>query len=136
MGAEDRISRLNSQMLRELGMLGESLIRPDIPDALVTFVGVELASNLRTANVFVSVYGSAAAKRRAMELLQRRRVQLQDGIARKTVMKYTPVLHFRLDETAEKAQRVMSILQELDLPQENSKGAASGTAPSTPESGE
>ncbi len=115
-------------------MLGESLIRPDIPDALVTFVGVELASNLRTANVFVSVYGSAAAKRRALELLQRRRVQLQDGIARKMVMKYTPVLHFKLDETAEKAQRVMSILQELDLPQENSKGAA--TAPASPESGE
>lgn len=130
MGAEDRISRLNSQMLRELGMLGESLIRPDIPDALVTFVGVDLASNLRTANVFVSVYGSASAKRRAMELLQRRRVQLQDGIARKMVMKYTPVLHFRLDETAEKAQRVMSILQELDLPrEEDTPPAASASSP-------
>ncbi len=134
MGAEDRISRLNSQMLRELGMLGESLVRPDIPDALVTFVGVELASNLRTANVFVSVYGSASAKRRALEVLQRRRVQLQDGIARKMVMKYTPVLHFRLDETAEKAQRVMSILQELELPGEDGKGAAA-SAPA-PEGGE
>lgn len=134
MGAEDRISRLNSQMLRELGMLGESLVRPDIPDALVTFVGVELASNLRTANVFVSVYGSASAKRRALEVLQRRRVQLQDGIARKMVMKYTPVLHFRLDETAEKAQRVMSILQELELPREDDKGAAASA--SSPEGGE
>ncbi len=134
MGAEDRISRLNSQMLRELGMLGESLIRPDIPDALVTFVGVDLASNLRTANVFVSVYGSASAKRRALELLQRRRVQLQDGIARKMVMKYTPVLHFRLDETAEKAQRVMSILQELDLPREEDTAPAASA--SSPEAGE
>ncbi len=115
-------------------MLGESLIRPDIPDALVTFVGVDLASNLRTANVFVSVYGSASAKRRALELLQRRRVQLQDGIARKMVMKYTPVLHFRLDETAEKAQRVMSILQELALPREEDTPTAASA--SSPEAGE
>lgn len=116
MAAEDRIARLNTQLLRELGLLGESLIRPDIPDALVTFTGVDLASNLRTANVYVSVYGSADAKKRAMELVQRKRPLLQDGIARKVTMKYTPVLYFRLDETAEKAQRVMAILQDLDLP--------------------
>ena len=112
----DRIERLNAQLLKELGLLGEVHIRPDIPDALVTFTGVELASNLRTASVFVSVYGSPAAKRRAMELLQRKRPVLQDGIARKVTMKYTPILNFKLDETAERAQRVMAILQDLNLP--------------------
>ena len=112
----DRIERLNAQLLKELGLLGEAHIRPDIPDALVTFTGVELASNLRTASVFVSVYGSATAKRRALELLQRKRPILQDGIARKVTMKYTPILNFKLDETAERAQRVMAILQDLNLP--------------------
>lgn len=114
----DRIERLNAQLLKELGLLGEAHIRPDIPDALVTFTGVELASNLRTANVFVSVYGSESAKRRAMELVQQKRPIFQSGIARKITMKYTPVLNFKLDDTAERAQRVMAILQDLDLPEE------------------
>lgn len=99
-------------------MLGEAHIRHDIPDALVTFTGVELASNLRTATVYVSVYGSESAKRRAMELVNQKRPILQSGIARKITMKYTPILNFKLDETAERAQRVMAILQDLDLPED------------------
>ncbi len=118
MPAEDRIARLNCQILRELGLLGEVILRPHVSDALVTFTGVKLASNLRTATVYFSVYGGAAAKVRAAELLKRKRVALQEGIARKVPMKYTPVLHFRLDETAERADRVLSILNELNLPQE------------------
>ncbi|MGN0892056.1 MAG: ribosome-binding factor A [Oligosphaeraceae bacterium] len=118
MPVDDRIARLNCQILRELGLLGEVIIRPHIPDALVTFVAVELASNLRTATVFFSVYGGDSAKRRAMELMKRKRVALQEGIARKVPMKYTPVLHFRLDETAERADRVLTILNQLNLPQE------------------
>lgn len=119
MAAEDRIARLNTQLLRELGLLGEVYIRPSIPDALVTFTGVELASNLRTANVYVSVYGGAAAKQRAMDLVQSKRSVLQSGIARKVLMKYTPVLHFVLDETAEHAERVMAILKDLNLPEDD-----------------
>ena len=91
MPAESRITRLNAQLLKELAQLGEVHIRPDIPDALVTFTGVELSSNLRTARVFVSVYGGGEAKRRALALLQRKRPVLQQGIARKILMKYTPV---------------------------------------------
>ena len=129
MPAESRITRLNAQLLKELAQLGEVHIRPDIPDALVTFTGVELSSNLRTARVFVSVYGGEDAKRRALALLQRKRPVLQQGIARKILMKYTPVLHFPLDETAERAERVMSILQDLNLPEEDGAAAA---PPATP----
>ncbi len=129
MPAESRITRLNAQLLKELAQLGEVHIRPDIPDAFVTFTGVELSSNLRTARVFVSVYGGEDAKRRALALLQRKRPVLQQGIARKILMKYTPVLHFTLDETAERAERVMSILQDLNLPEEDGAAAA---PPATP----
>ena len=36
-------------------------------------------------------------------------------LARKVVLKNTPRLHFKLDETAANADRVMSILHELDM---------------------
>ena len=114
----DRITRLNSLLQRELGLLFESHIRPALPGALITVTGVELASNLRNANVFVSVYGAAGSGQRVLELLKSRRHLLQAGIARQVVMKYTPVLNFKLDDTAARADRVMNILKELNLPDE------------------
>ena len=112
----DRITRLNAQLQRELGLLCESHIRPAMPGVLITVTGVELASNLRNANVFVSVYGAPGDDRRALEFLKGKRQLLQAGLARQVIMKYTPVLNFKLDGTAARADRVMNILKELDLP--------------------
>ena len=114
----DRISRLNAQLQCELGLLCETLIRPALPGVLVTVTGVELASNLRDANVFVSVYGTPGDDQRTLALLVKKRQLLQAGLAQKVVMKYTPVLHFHLDDTAARADRVMNILKELNLPDE------------------
>ncbi|MBQ4480740.1 MAG: 30S ribosome-binding factor RbfA [Victivallales bacterium] len=114
--ASDRITRLNAQLQRELGLLCESHIRPAMPGVLITVTGVELASNLRNANVFVSIYGAPGDDRRALEFLKSKRHLLQAGLARQVIMKYTPVLNFKLDGTAARADRVMNILKELDLP--------------------
>ncbi len=114
----DRITRLNAQLQRELGTLCESHIRPAMPGVLITVTGVELAPNLRNANVFVSIYGAPGDGQRALNLLRNQRHLLQAGLARQVVMKYTPVLNFKLDGTAERADRVMNILKELNLPEE------------------
>jgi ribosome-binding factor A len=115
--AVDRITRLNAQMQKELGALVESLVRPEVPGALVTITGVEIASTLRTANVYVSVYGGGAgAHNRVLEVLQKKRHIIQSDMAKKIILKYTPVLNFKLDNTAERADRVMNILKDLNLP--------------------
>ena len=114
--ASDRITRLNAQLQRELGRLCEDHIRPVLPGVLVTITGVELASNLRNANVFVSVYGPSGSEHRALELMRAQRHILQSELSRQVIMKYTPVLNFKLDGTAARADRVMNILKELDLP--------------------
>lgn len=115
----DRITKLNAQMQKELGGLVETLVRPEVPGVLVTVTGVEIASTLRSANVYVSVYGGGKnAPQRVLDLLHRKRALLQSDMARKIILKYTPVLTFRLDGTAERADRVMSILRDLHLPEE------------------
>ena len=94
----------------------ENHIRPAMPGVLITVTGVELASNLRNANVFVSVYGPAGCEQRVLELMRTQRHILQSELSRQVIMKYTPVLNFKLDGTAARADRVMNILKELDLP--------------------
>lgn len=110
-----RSAKLNALLQRELAMLAEIHIKPNMGSALVTITGVEVAPNLREAMVYYSVYGQEADKRKAQTLLQKKRVALQSGLAAHVVIKYTPVLRFQLDETAERADRVEHILNDLGL---------------------
>ena len=111
--AKDRLERVNQLLFRELGEIFTAVVSPDLP-LLVTVTGVRTSVDLREATVFVSVYGNDAQKQRALDFLQKRRALIQSRVSRKVILKYTPILHFKLDETAENAARVDAILQDLD----------------------
>ena len=117
MTVSKRMVRVDELLLRELGALCEKLVAPHI-QALVTITKVECAPDLREATVFVSVLGSPEAQAQAMRLMQAVRRELQQELARRIILKFTPRLHFREDRTAEKADRVLGILEELQIPDE------------------
>ena len=123
----DRLLRVNELLMRELGNVFTRVISPAVP-VLVTVTGVKTAIDLRDATVFVSVYGKAMAKREVIALLERRRALIQAELAKMVVLKYTPRLHFKLDQTAENADRVMHILNELDMEGEKDGGDGEDTA--------
>ena len=114
----DRITRLNALLTRELGQLMEVYVSPALPNAIITITDVKVAPNLRDALVFFSVYGGDAQDlpEKTLELLLTKRVQLQKALASKVVLKYTPVLRFKYDDTPARADRVMEILAELEIP--------------------
>jgi ribosome-binding factor A len=119
----DRITRLNALLQRELGQLVVTYVAPEMPGVLITITGVQVASNLRTATVFFSVYGTDAEDQseKALALLLKKRAQLQSALATKVLMKYTPVLRFKYDATPARADRVMEILSELQLPEQDAE---------------
>ncbi|MBO7621809.1 MAG: ribosome-binding factor A, partial [Victivallales bacterium] len=90
----DRITRVNELLHRELGGIFEMLVCPEAR-TLVTVTGVQTATNLRDATVFVSVYGDDATCERVLKLINSRRVMIQAELAHKVIIKYTPVLHFK-----------------------------------------
>ena len=108
-------------LLRELGNVFTRVVSPAVP-VLVTVTGVKTAIDLRDATVFVSIYGKAMPKQEVMTLLEKKRALIQSELAKKVILKYTPRLHFKLDETAENADRVMHILNELNLDEEQGDG--------------
>jgi ribosome-binding factor A len=114
----DRMTRLNALLARELGQLVEVYVVPELPNVLITITGVKVASNLREAVVFFSVYGGSSEDLpdKVLALLLKKRVQLQSALASKVVMKYTPVLRFKYDATPARADRIMEILSELQIP--------------------
>lgn len=119
MAVSKRMVRVDELLRRELGVLCEKLVAPQVP-ALVTVTKVECAPDLREATVFVSVMGSPEAHAQAMRVMLGVRRELQQELARRIILKYTPKLRFREDETAEKADRVLTLLDELQIPDEQS----------------
>lgn len=127
--AVNRITRVNQLLRRELGQAFEKYICPALPGVLVTVTAVEITQELRDATVFVSVYGKPAQQEAAMALINRKRALLQSEIAHNVILRFTPKLQFKLDHTAERADRVMSIIHELGLDKEENEASAKGEPP-------
>jgi ribosome-binding factor A len=112
------MSSLRHQRVRELlkRQVGE-VIQRELPpgDApLITVTDIGLAGDMKSATVFVSVVGDSANQRKAIAILIRERARLQSLVARAVILKYTPRLRFVLDDSIERGNRVLSILDELE----------------------
>ncbi len=111
----DRMTRVNELLRREIGgSLFELLNRTEIDLAAVTITRVETSPSLRSAKVFVSVRDGEGEKESVLKVLQRHRIQFQDRINKNVVLKYTPKLQFILDESLEKGDGVLRILEDME----------------------
>ena len=109
-----RPSRVRELLLRELGSIINRELAFDA--ALVTVRDASLTADFKHAHVHVGVIGEPAEKHRAVAKLEQNRTMLQRELAKRVVLKYTPQLHFHLDESAERGTRIMAIIDELALP--------------------
>ena len=109
-----RLQRVNEVIKRELS---EIILREVTFEAtLVTVQSVDISPDLKNAHVFVSAIGSDAQKKAAIAKLADCRQTLQHTLMKRVVLKYTPQLHFELDEAIERGDRVMEILEQIELP--------------------
>jgi ribosome-binding factor A len=110
---------LRHQRVRELlkRQIGEVLRREIQPDSvgLITVNDVGLAGDLKSATVFVGVVGKPEQRRKAISLLVRERPRIQTLVAREVILKYMPRLRFVLDDSIDRGNRVLSIMEELGL---------------------
>lgn len=108
-----RLERVCEVLKRELGVV---ICRDlDFGPVLVTVSAVDITPDLKQAHVFVSALGSPGQQRSALEKLEQNRVNLQTEISRRVVLKHTPHLYFKLDESIERGSRVLNIMNELGL---------------------
>lgn len=64
----------------------------------VTVLRAEVAGDLRSAAVFVTVMGTESERRQAMKALQHAAGFLQSKVANRLQTRFTPTLRFKLDE--------------------------------------
>ncbi len=107
-----RLERVRELLKRELG----SVIVRDLQfAALVTISDVDITPDLKQAHVFISALGSEGQRRAAIETLESHRVALQREVSKRVVLKHTPHLNFRLDDSLGRGSRVINIMNELGL---------------------
>ena len=105
-----RQKRIGSLLQEALGrILIEELQRRD-DDGLVTVTRVDVPSDLKTARVYLSVFGSDDPGR-ILAHLERRAGFLRKLLASAVKLKYNPELFFALDPTADMSERIERILQ-------------------------
>jgi ribosome-binding factor A len=108
-----RLQRVRELLKREIG----EVIRREfqVSDAgLVTVNDVEVAGDLHSAIVFVSIFGNAEQQKRGFALLTRHRKRIQSLVGRAVVLKYTPTLKFLIDDSVVRGNRVLQIIEELE----------------------
>lgn len=109
-----RLERVNELLKRELG---ELLTREvSFEASLVTVQQVDITPDLKHAHVFVSVIGDETQAKAAMAKLHASRATLQHLLSKRVVLKYTPHLHFKLDDSIVRGTRIISLLEEIGLP--------------------
>ena len=112
---KNRLQRVNEVLKRELSEIVAREVNFE-PKVLVTIPAVQITSDLRHCSVFVSVIGEEYQKNDVIAELEEHRSTLQRELAKRVVIKYTPQLHFKLDDSIERGSRVLGIIQDLDEP--------------------
>ena len=110
-----RLVRVNELLKREIAEdIFRSFSLPALDTAAITVTRVEGAPDLRDANVFVSIFGHEDERGRMIGYLNHHRQKVIRLMIKRVKLKYTPRLHFVLDESIEGGDKILSMLAEME----------------------
>lgn len=108
-----RIQKVEKELQQCISQaLGEFLFIPE--GALVTVIEVDVASDIRSARVFVSVYPDQYQEE-VFEELDAIRADIQKQISKKVRMKFLPKLSWHKDRSVNEIDRIGKILLQDQL---------------------
>lgn len=110
--SQNRINRINEQLMREISAIIRELKDKRIP-LMTSVVYVSATNDLRYAKVRVSVMGNEHTKKRALEGLSAAAGYIRREVGRRMDIRYTPELIFELDTSIEHGAAINKILHEV-----------------------
>jgi len=108
-----RLQRVAELVRRELSEITRrDLVADEV--GLLTVNDVVVAPDLRTATAFIGFVGSKAQRSAAPDRLEARSARIQQLLGSGLRLKWTPVVRFVLDDSVERGNRVLALLDEIE----------------------
>ena len=110
-----RIERIDSELQKSLADIINNRLKDPRLEAMVSVLKVDVAKDLKTAKVYVSLYGEPEKVKTAFEVLG-----LSAGFIRRELahdfraLRNVPQLTFLLDTSEEYSQKINAILKEIE----------------------
>lgn len=126
-----RLQRVSELLRREMS----EIIRRDFPieqAGLLTINDVVVAPDLRTATAFVGFVGTPAQRKAAPDRLESRASRFQQILGSHLRLKWTPVVRFVLDDSVERGNRVLAVIEEIEHQAPNAPIATTPPAKTAP----
>lgn len=105
--------RINSEVQRELAQIIRESKDPRI-HPLTSIVAVDVATDLKTCKVYVSVMGDEKDRQETAEGLKSAEGFIRRELAHRLNMRNTPALTFIIDTTIEDAMNMMKRIDEVN----------------------
>ena len=109
-------TRINSEVQRELANLIRGQIKDPRIAPMTCVTDVEVAPDLKTCKVYISVLGDEDARRQTMEGLERAEGYLRHQLAETLNLRNTPTLKFIPDTSTEYGMAMSAKIDEVMAP--------------------
>jgi len=107
-------TRINGEVQKELSRLIRMEIKDPRIHPMTSVVSVEVAPDLKTAKVYVSVLGDKQAQEDTFAGLCSAAPFLRTQLAREINLRNTPELHFVMDQSIEYGVRMSKLIDEVN----------------------
>ncbi len=97
----------------------------------VTVLRVEVSGDLRQAKIYVSVMGTEAEQKQALQGLNHAAGFLQARVAARLQTRFTPILSFRPDDSVKKSVAIGRLIDEAVASDHRGEASPGGPVPTT-----
>jgi len=113
-----RLERINQHLKREIsGIIHRELGDPRLE--FISITNVDISPDLRYAKVYFSVFGKTASAEKVKEVLNKASGLIRKIVGKSITMRYTPSLHFEIDDTIAFHVRLEETLKDIKEEHEN-----------------
>ena len=109
--ATRRLDKVNELMKREIG----TFIQKEFEwlGTIVSILDVEITEDLKEGRVWVGVVGRMAPAQ-VIEKLSRKRGEIQKAVSKRVVLRNTPKLTFKHDNSAQRGVNLVNLLDDIE----------------------
>lgn len=111
MNKRRRLDKVDELVKREVSMILQKDF--EFPDTIVTVTGVEITEDLKEGKVWVGVVGKMKPDQ-VLDKLSAKRGMIQSLMSKRVVLRNTPRLAFRLDDSAQRGVGMVNLLDDIE----------------------